>query len=338
METLWFCLVAVMVAVYVILDGFDLGVGIVHLSVARSDAQRRQTLASIGPVWDGNEVWLIAAGGVLYFAFPPLYASAFSGFYLALMMVLWLLILRGISIECRSHIESPVWGSFWDVVFCGASALLAILFGAALGNVVRGVPLDSSGDFFLPLFTDFRPGANPGILDWYTALCGIAALAILTLHGCAWLALKTVGAIRESAVRVIGRVWWIVLAMSSVLTAASFAVQPRLAQSFLERPWLAVFPILAAVSLVSIRILRGDGSRFLASAAFIAGMLTSAAAGVFPYVLPSVSTAHPGLTVFNAATSPYGLQIGLAWWIPAFLLAAGYVAFVYRRFSGRVES
>src|SRR5213076_3088953 len=144
MGDLWFCLLAFMGIMYVILDGFDLGAGAIHLLVARSDAERRLVLRSIGPVWDGNEVWLIAGGGTLYFAFPALYASSFSGFYLPLMMTLWLLILRGISIEFRNHIESPIWKPLWDTVFAGASALLAIFFGAALGNVVRGAPLDAS--------------------------------------------------------------------------------------------------------------------------------------------------------------------------------------------------
>src|SRR5437016_11644266 len=153
MGTIWFWLVAIMIAMYVLLDGFDLGAGAIHLLVAKTDEERRQVLASIGPVWDGNEVWLIAGGGTLYFAFPGLYASSFSGFYLPLMIVLWLLMLRGISIEVRNHIDSPVWKPFWDVIFAGASVLLAIDFGAALGNVVRGAPLDVAGDFFLPLWT-----------------------------------------------------------------------------------------------------------------------------------------------------------------------------------------
>jgi hypothetical protein len=168
--TIWFCLVAIMIAGYVVLDGFDLGAGIVHLFVAQTDRERRIVLRSIGPVWDGNEVWLLAGGGTLYFAFPALYSAAFSGFYLALMMVLWLLILRGISIEFRSHVESPLWGPFWDLVFGGSSAVLALLFGAALGNVVRGVPLDSDGFFFLPLWTDFQPGTNAGIVGRHRGL------------------------------------------------------------------------------------------------------------------------------------------------------------------------
>src|SRR6267154_6497 len=140
-EIVWFCLVAIMIAGYVVLDGFDLGAGIIHLFVARTEQERRRVLASIGPVWDGNEVWLIAGGGTLYFAFPLLYASSFSGFYLPLNMVLWLLVLRGIGIEFRMHIENQVWQSLFDGFFAISSALLAVFFGAALGNVVRGVPL-----------------------------------------------------------------------------------------------------------------------------------------------------------------------------------------------------
>src|SRR5579859_5255855 len=133
MPTLWFCLVALMLAVYVLLDGFDLGAGIVHLGVAHTDAERRAVIGSIAPVWDGNEVWLIAAGGTLFFAFPVLYASSFSGFYLPLMMVLWFLMLRGVAIELRSHLQNPVWVSFWDGIFFLGSTLLAIFYGAALG-------------------------------------------------------------------------------------------------------------------------------------------------------------------------------------------------------------
>src|SRR6185295_3954558 len=182
MGTLWFCLVALMITAYVLLDGFDLGAGAIHLLVAKTDDERRQVLASVGPVWDGNEVWLLASGGTLYFAFPALYASSFSGFYLPLMIVLWLLILRGISIEFRSHINSLAWYPLWDAVFAGSSALLAIFFGAALGNVVRGVPLDRAGEFFLPLWTDFTAGKNTGILDWYTILIAVAALLTLAMH------------------------------------------------------------------------------------------------------------------------------------------------------------
>ena len=154
METLWFWLLALMLTVYVVLDGFDLGSGIVHLFVARTEQERQAVLASIGPLWDGNEVWLIAAGGTLFFAFPTLYASSFMGFYLPLIIVLWLLMFRGLSIELRNHVTAEVWKPLWDFAFAVSSGLLTIFLGTALGNVVRGVPLDAEHEFFLPLWTD----------------------------------------------------------------------------------------------------------------------------------------------------------------------------------------
>src|SRR5438067_13006468 len=156
MQTLWFILVGFMLTMYVVLDGFDLGAGAIHLFAAKNDQERRMILRAIGPVWDGNEVWLIAAGGTMFFSFPVLYASSFSGFYLPLIIVLWLLMLRGISIELRSHLDNAVWVTFWDGVFFLGSALLAIFYGAALGNVVRGVPLNGNGTFFEALGTDFN--------------------------------------------------------------------------------------------------------------------------------------------------------------------------------------
>jgi hypothetical protein len=198
MGLIWFWLVAVMIVAYVVLDGFDLGVGVLHLFLVHTEAERKATLASIGPVWDGNEVWLLAGGGTLYFAFPLLYASAFSGFYLPLMIVLWLLILRGISIELRNHVEVGVWRALLDGVFGLASALLAIFFGAALANVLRGVPLNADGYFFLPLWTNWQPGIHPGILDWYTVIGGLVALMALTLHGALWLTIKTSGELRPA--------------------------------------------------------------------------------------------------------------------------------------------
>src|ERR1035437_609779 len=183
MATFWFWAIGSMLAIYAVLDGFDIGAGIIHLLVARSETERRLVLRTIGPVWNGNEVWLIAGGGTLLMAFPALYASSFSGFYLPLMMVLWLLILRGISVEFRSRIDSPVWSPFWDLVFAGASAALAGFYGAAIGNVIRGVPLDASGFFFLPLWTNFNVGPRVGILDWFTIMVGLATFFTMAEHG-----------------------------------------------------------------------------------------------------------------------------------------------------------
>src|SRR5215469_12846560 len=207
MGTLWFWIVALMLTAYVVLDGFDLGIGAIYLWIARTESERSQALRTIGPVWDGNEVWLVAAGGTLFFAFPLLYARAFSGFYLPLMIVLWLLILRGISIELRGHSSDPLWRLFFEGLFCFASTLLAVFFGAALGNVVRGVPIGPDGYFFLPLWTNFIPGPNPGILDWYTVLGGILALTALSLHGTLYLALKTQGQVEHRAIHFARRAW-----------------------------------------------------------------------------------------------------------------------------------
>jgi cytochrome d ubiquinol oxidase subunit II len=341
LPNLWFCVVAAMIAVYVVLDGFDLGAGILHLLVARTDAERRAVLASIGPVWDANEVWLLAGGGTLYFAFPALYASSFSGFYLPLMMVLWLLILRGISIEFRNHLHSAVWEPFWDAGFSLSSALLAVFFGAALANVVRGVPLDAKGDFFLPLWTDFRTGQAgqnaAGILDWYTVLVGVAALAMLAQHGALWLALKTAGEVERRATVWANRLWWAVAAAAVAITIASFGVQPLLKISFAERPWTLVFPAVGLSGLVASRWASAGLRRFLGSTAFIAGLLTSAAAGIYPCVLPANSDPKLSLTVLNAAAGSYGLGVGLAWFIPGILLATAYFVYTYRSFAGKVR-
>src|SRR5437016_477065 len=227
METLWFIIVAVMLTAYVVLDGFDLGAGIIYLIAAKTDGERRAVLRAIGPVWDGNEVWLIAAAGTLYFAFPQLYASSFSGFYLPLMMVLWLLILRGIGIEARTHVHNPVWQNFFDAVFSASSILLAVFFGAALGNVVRGVPLDSTGYFFEPLWTNFRLGDDTGILDWYTIQVGVLALLALMMHGGVWVQMKTSGQVNARGGKVAGRAWWGVLTLTALVTAFTFRIQPQ---------------------------------------------------------------------------------------------------------------
>ena len=341
MEALWFCLVAVMIAGYVVLDGFDIGAGIIHRLVARNEAERQIVLRSIGPVWDGNEVWLLAAGGTLFFAFPALYASSFSGFYLPLMVVLWLLILRGISIELRNHIDSPVWKPFWDTGFMLSSTLLAIFFGAALGNVIRGVPLDSSGVFFLPLWTDFGIGGQLGILDWYTVPVGVLALLALTQHGALWVALKTEGALQRRAARTASVAWIGVVVMTVLATVLTMRVQPQAPANLAAHPWGYIFPALAICGLLAI-LARGHGRRerlgFLGSCAYLVGMLTSAAFGVFPYVLPGRPDAALGLTIHNAATSRYGLTVGLMWFIPGMLLALGYMVFTYRHFAGKVRA
>jgi cytochrome d ubiquinol oxidase subunit II len=338
METIWFCIVAVMLAAYVLLDGFDLGAGVIHLMAARTEEERSSVIASIGPVWDGNEVWLLAEGGTLYFAFPGLYAAGFSGFYLALMIVLWLLMLRGISIEFRGQIASAMWRSFWDVVFAGSSALLAIFYGAALGNVVRGVPLNKDGYFFIPFFTNMNVGVSPGIIDWYTVLIGVAALLVLMLHGALWIAMKGRDALESRALCIASRVHWVVCAVVIAISMASFSVQPRLGESFAARPYLWVLPVVGTAGLFGVRVclsMKLTGMAFLSSCMFIVGLLCSAAFGLYPNVLPSTGARELDLTIHNVAAPAYGLHVGLLWWTPAFLLAVGYTIFSYRHFWGK---
>ncbi|QQS45000.1 MAG: cytochrome d ubiquinol oxidase subunit II [Acidobacteriota bacterium] len=340
MESLWFVLVALMLVAYVVLDGFDLGAGIIHSLVARTNQERQLVLRSIGPVWDGNEVWLLAAGGALYFAFPLLYASSFSGFYLPLMMVLWLLMLRGIGIELRSHVDDPLWRSFFDFIFSISSILLAIFFGAAIGNVVRGVPLNSDGYFFAALWTNFRVGPQPGILDWYTILTGLLALVALAVHGAHYVALKTVGEIRDRSRRIASQGWYALVALTLLSLVATLWIRPQILDNYKSglAGWLV--PVIVAASLGGMLHFRSKGNdlaTFLASSAYLVGMLVGAAYAMYPTLLPSSADPSLSLTIFNARTGDYSLRVGLIWWIVGMLLAVGYFVFLYRFFRGKVS-
>jgi cytochrome bd ubiquinol oxidase subunit II len=341
MGFIWFWLVAVMIVGYVVLDGFDLGVGILHLFLPRTEAERRVSLHSIGPVWDGNEVWLLAGGGTLYFAFPLLYASAFSGFYLPLMIVLWLLVLRGISLELRNHIDVGVWTALLDGVFGLSSALLAIFYGAALANVLRGVPLQADGYFFLPLWTNWQPGPHPGILDWYTVIGGLVALAALTLHGALWLAIKVSGDLAKRACALITPI----LALVSLLTIASLiatiAVRPASLDNYYHYPFTFIVPAGVLASLGGIWFFNRNQhpvKAFLSSGIYLFFMLAGACWGVYPTLLPASTGADRDITLARALSGPHALAVGLVWWLFGMTLAVGYVVFVYSRFKGKVDT
>ncbi|MGA9566784.1 MAG: cytochrome d ubiquinol oxidase subunit II [Candidatus Korobacteraceae bacterium] len=340
MATIWFMIVAVMVAMYVLLDGFDIGAGAVHLVIAKNDTERRTVLRAIGPVWDGNEVWLLAAGGTLYFAFPLLYASSFSGFYLPLIIVLWLLMLRGIGIEFRSHLQDGLWTSAFDVIFSVASILLAIFFGAALGNVVRGVPLNADGYFFEPLWTNFRVGVNNGILDWFTVLTGVVALVTLVVHGSLYLATKTEGELNGRARKVASVLWPVQLLVTVLSLVATLYIHPAILANFSRWPVGYVIPVVVAGSLVYLFIAqrqKNDKGAFLASCGYIVGMLVGAAFALYPTVLPASTDPNYSLTIQNTATGEHGMQVGFVWWSMGMVLAACYFVFVYRMFRGKVQ-
>jgi cytochrome d ubiquinol oxidase subunit II len=339
METLWFVLVALMLVAYAVLDGFDIGVGIVSHFVAKTSDERGLVLRCIGPVWDGNEVWLIAAGGALFFAFPRLYASSFSGFYLPLMIVLWLLMLRGMGVELRSHVDDPLWRSFFDFIFSLASLLLALFFGAAVGNVVRGVPLNGEGYFFEALWTDFRVGPDPGILDWYTLLIGLLALVTLTVHGANYLLVKTEGGLQTRARRLARNCWPALVLMTALSLAATLYIRPQVLDNFRLHVWGWVIPLTVAGALASMRYShakRRDVAAFLSSALYIVGMLGGAAFAMHPYLLPATTDPSYGLTIYNSQTGAYSLGVGLVWWLAGVALAVGYFTFLYRSFRGKV--
>jgi cytochrome bd ubiquinol oxidase subunit II len=340
METLWFIIIALMLTTYVVLDGFDLGAGVIYLLVAKTPIERRMVLRAIGPVWDGNEVWLIATGGTLYFAFPQLYASAFSGFYLPLMMVLWLLILRGIGIELRAHIDNDVWQSFFDFIFCGSSALSAVFFGAALGNVLRGVPLGQDGYFFEPLWTNFRVSGHPGILDWYTILAGVIALVTLTVHGALYVAIKTEGDLGKRAQSVAIILWPVQFFLTCISLLATYFVRPRLLHNYGEHPVGALVPIAAFAGLALIIWAAPKGKEkaaFTGSTVYIVAMLVGAVFALYPMVLPASTNPELSLTIYNSAAGHHGLVVGIAWWSIGLVLAVGYFVFIYRMFQGKVQ-
>lgn len=341
MGFIWFWLVAVMIVGYVVLDGFDLGVGVLHLFLARSEAERQATLRSIGPVWDGNEVWLLAGGGTLYFAFPLLYASAFSGFYLPLMIVLWLLILRGVSLELRNHIDVGVWRSLLDGVFGLASTLLTIFYGAALANVLRGVPLQADGYFFLPLWTNWRSGPNPGILDWYTVIGGLVALVALTLHGALWLTIKTSGELPIRARQVVNSLWIMLAVLTAISLAATIVVRPGILNNYFRYPVTFIVPVGVVMSMAGIWFWnrrKQELKAFLASCIYLFLMLAGACWGVYPTLLPATTGANRDITLSRALSGPHTLYVGLIWWVFGMLLAIAYVAFVYSRFRGKADT
>jgi cytochrome d ubiquinol oxidase subunit II len=338
METLWFVLVTFMLAMYVILDGFDLGAGIIHLYAARSDNERRLILNAIGPVWDGNEVWILAAGGTLYFAFPQVYASSFSGFYLPLIIVLWLLILRGLGIEFRHHVHNPLWSRFWDGTFSLASSLLAIFLGAALGNVIRGVPLDEQGYFFTPLWTTFAVSPDAGVLDWYTVIFGLIGFFTLAVHGGTYISMKTTGEVQRRAQLATTIGWWGTLLFSVIGVIATLLIRPELMENFSHIPLGLILPISGFLGLMGVKYYHSRGLEtrsFVSSTIFILGMLGGTAFALYPNLLTSLTDPALSLNVHNTAAQPYGLTVGLVWWIIGVALALGYFVYLYRSFRGK---
>jgi cytochrome bd ubiquinol oxidase subunit II len=331
MTTVWFCLLALMITIYVVLDGFDLGVGALHRILGRSDEERDEATRLIGPIWNGNEVWLIAAGGVLFLGFPKAYAAAFSGLYFGLIIVLWLLVGRGLGLEFRHQSQNPLWRIACDTVFWLSSALLAFMLGVALGNVVRGVPLDADGYFRMPLFD---------LLNWYGLLVGLLSLVVLVAHGASFLGAFATERLAGRARPVARRLWWAELLLVAGLAYPTYSVRDEMFTNFGDHPWRLVFPALAVAALLGMFAFQRAGAwrrAFYASSVFIVGLLTSMAAGLYPNILPARDGRPFGLTIDNAASSHHALVVGLRWWSLGIVLAIGYFILAYRFFLGGRE-
>jgi cytochrome d ubiquinol oxidase subunit II len=341
LETLWFILLSFLLIGYTVLDGFDLGVGILFPFVAKTEKERRLVLQAIGPLWDGNEVWLVAAGGVLFFAFPRAYASALSGLYLAIFLVLWLIILRALAIELHVQVDNPLWRTFWEAIFFIASLGLALTLGAALGNLLRGFPLDADGHFFLPLWTDLLPGVPTGVLDVYTLPVGIFAVIILALHGANFLVWKTGGELQQRARSFAAPLTWVsgFLALL-ILVLTPPLIQPQVKARFLSQPWGFIFPVFAVTAwgllLASTKRNHSEILPLAFSKLLIASLLATASFGIFPHLLISLGAPANSLTIFNATTSQYGLSVGLVWFTLGLLLLLTYTGYVYKVFWGKV--
>jgi cytochrome d ubiquinol oxidase subunit II len=341
MVELWFALLSFMLIVFVVLDGWDIGAGALQLVVAKTDAERREVIAAIGPLWSWHEVWLVAAGGTFVLAFPKVMAASFSGFYLALWMALWSLVLRGISIEVGGHIHDRLWQSGWDFVFAVSNVCLAVLFGAAFGNVIRGVPLDASGKFSMSLFTDFSARGRVGILDWYTVSVAIFATVVLMAHGATYLRLKTTARVQARSARMARRLWAGALLFFPIVSLQTWVVRPDLYRAMAARPiaWPPAAIIVAGAWAIWSGLRGRDEPRaFVGSCAVVSGLLAGMAACVFPVMLHSTLGAEHSLTAYDGATTERGLTIALIWWPLALALAITYFVVILRSYRGKVRT
>jgi cytochrome bd ubiquinol oxidase subunit II len=255
--------------------------------------------------------------------------------------VLWLLILRGVAMEFRSHQDNPLWREFWDTIFSLASVLLAVVFGATLGNLIRGVPLEEAGLRGMPLFTNFLIGREPGILDWYTALVGAFTLVALATHGALYLAWRTIGPVRERSLAFAGRAGKAALVLWAAATAATAWVRPEIFGNLVARPWTFAFVALSiagAGGALSFTRRGRELAAFVSSCAFLLGMVAATLAGQYPFWLRSTLDTSFSLTAPNTISTGYAMEVGLTWWAVGITLVAGYFAYVFRSMRGKVDA
>jgi len=340
MTAIWYGILSFMLVMFIVLEGFDIGAGMLQPLAGKTEPERRLIIAAIGPLWSWHEVWLVGFGGTLLVAFPAIMAASFAGFYLAFFLLLWSLILRGVSIEVSGHIAEPLWRTAWHFVFVASNLLLAILIGAALGNVLRGVPAGPDGTFALAFFTNFSPYANVGILDWYTASVAAFILVTFAAHGANGLTQKTEGAVQDRSVRIAVLLWKIIPVLLLIITVESWQLRPGLFSGMVRQPfgWLGIAGVLGGLVAI-LTGLRGRrfGQALGGSSAFIAGLMIAGAAGAYPVMLRSTLTPEYSLTADQMAAAGHGLAIALVWWPIAFVFAVGYFLFIYRHYRGKVK-
>lgn len=351
MEIFWYIIIAIVLAVFFILDGYDFGAGIIHLFFAKKEKDKEVITKSAGLFWDSNEVWLVAAGGMLFMAFPTFYASVFSGFYLPLIIVLWLIIFRAIGLEFRSQFKFQMWKNIWDTSFGVSSLLLALFFGIALGNIVRGVNLGGVENgvsvyeghyFFLPLWdSSFSPlTEHPGVIDWFTLIIGLISVVTLAIHGANWVILKTNSSINKKLKGVIFKLNIVLTALTLFSLFVWQIVNPSSLDNFMEKPYLILFPIIYFTGLIGlffIKKIKKDSHAFVLSTLLIVGGITSSLASLFPIILPSVNSVNEPLTIYNTAASEYGLSVALTWGIIGFILLFVYMIIQKRLMAGKID-
>jgi len=329
LNTIWFLLVGVLITGYAVLDGFDLGVGALHL-FTREEEERRIFINAIGPVWDGNEVWLLTGGGALFAAFPIVYATAFSSFYLALMLLVAALMFRAVSFEFRGKLAGGGWRRLWDWSFGLGSVVPAVLYGVAVGNVVRGIPIDASGAF---------TGNFLGLLNPYALLVGLLTLAMFVMHGAAYMLLKTEGQLRERLRRWNLGAWVAFVVLYALATAASLSVAAYAFDGVLASPLAWALLALLAIAVVAIPITNRRGKlgwTFVGTSGSVIAVIGLAAVGLFPRLLPSSLDLGYSLTIYNAASTPLTQTVMLIIALIGMPLVILYTAWVYRVFKGKV--
>ncbi|MGO8947506.1 MAG: cytochrome d ubiquinol oxidase subunit II [Ktedonobacterales bacterium] len=331
LNVVWFVLFGFIIAGYLVLDGFDLGCGILHPFIARDDTERRVVLNSIGPVWDGNEVWLVLGGGVLFAAFPLVYASLFSGLYLAFFLVLLCIILRAVAIEFRGQRGDERWHSLWDYIFFLASLLLALLLGVALGNIILGLPVDANGNISVSLIQLLSP---------FALLVGATTISMFAMHGAIYLTMKTDGELNQRIHRWLPRLMIAFFILNTLVVVGTLLLHLQVTKRYLNEIWPVIFPALALGALIlSWYLLRRDHSfsAFVASGAVIVLLIGSVAAGIYPNLLLSTINPAYDLTIFNSASGPNTLTVMLIFAVIGIPIVLLYTAGVYYIFQGKVR-